>query len=168
MTRSEVRPAQLGDAAAIADIYNQGIEERMATFRTRPSQAAEIEGWLQAGERFPVLVCGSARGLEGWARVVAYSDAPFYAGVGEYMLYVARGARRGGTGRALLEALCRQAAGLGYWKLVGKLFTDNRPSIGLARACRFREVGVHLRHGRLDDEWRDVLVVERSLAPAGP
>jgi L-amino acid N-acyltransferase YncA len=168
LARPEVRPAQASDAAAISDIYNQGIEERVATFRTRPSQAAEVQGWLQAGERFPLLVCGSARGLEGWSRVVAYSDAPFYAGVGEYMLYVARGARRRGTGRALLEALCRRAEGLGYWKLVGKLFTDNRPSIALARACGFREVGVHLRHGRLDGEWRDVLVVERSLAPVDP
>jgi L-amino acid N-acyltransferase YncA len=31
----QIRPAILGDAAAIADIYNQGIEDRIATFGTR-------------------------------------------------------------------------------------------------------------------------------------
>jgi phosphinothricin acetyltransferase len=30
----------------------------------------------------------------------------------------------------------------------------------------FRDVGLHHRHGRLDGEWRDVLVVERLLGPA--
>jgi L-amino acid N-acyltransferase YncA len=168
LTRSEIRPAQVRDAAAIADVYNHGIEERVATFRTRPSEAAEVERWLDAGERFPVLVREAAGALEGWTRVVAYSDARFYAGVGEYMLYVEWSARRRGVGRALLEALCREAARLGYWKLIGRLFTDNRPSVALAQACGFREVGVHRRHGRLDGEWRDVLVVERSLARAGP
>ena len=105
--------------------------------------------------------------MEGWTRVVAYSDAAFYAGVGEYMLYVERGARGRGAGRALLEAVCAEGARLGYWKLIGKLFTDNRPSIALAHACGFRDVGVHLRHGRLDGEWRDVLVIERLIPEAG-
>jgi phosphinothricin acetyltransferase len=30
--------------------------------------------------------------------------------------------------------------------------------------CRFRVVGTHERHGRLDGEWRDVILVERLLA----
>ena len=167
MTPSEVRPAQGRDAPAIAAIYNQGIEERVATFRTRRSESAEVEAWLRAGARFPVLVRESAGAVEGWTRVVAYSDAAFYAGVGEYMLYVERGARGRGAGRALLEAVCAEGARLGYWKLIGKLFTDNRPSIALAHACGFRDVGVHLRHGRLDGEWRDVLVIERLIPEAG-
>jgi RimJ/RimL family protein N-acetyltransferase len=33
----------------------------------------------------------------------------------------------------------------------------------LAR-CGFRVVGRHERHGRLDGEWRDVMLVERHLA----
>lgn len=167
MTRPEIRPAEAGDAARIAEIYNQGIDERLATFRTWPGQPAEVEGWLEAGERFPVLVCESDGRVEGWTRVLAYGDASFYAGVGEYMLYVERGARGRGVGRALLEAVCGEAARLGYWKLIAKLFTDNRPSIALAHACGFRDVGVHRRHGRLDGEWRDVLVIERGLGPPG-
>jgi L-amino acid N-acyltransferase YncA len=166
LTRSEVRPARAGDAARIAEIYNQGIDERVATFRTRRSEPAEVEGWLGAGECFPVLVRESGGAVEGWTRVLPYSDAPFYAGVGEYTLYVERGVRGRGAGRALLEAVCGEAARLGYWKLIAKLFTDNRPSIALGRACGFRDVGVHLRHGRLDGRWRDVLVTERLLGPA--
>jgi hypothetical protein len=31
------------------------------------------------------------------------------------------------------------------------------------RRNSWREVGLHLRHGNLEGEWRDVLVVERLL-----
>jgi phosphinothricin acetyltransferase len=159
----EVRLAEQGDAPAIVRIHAQAIEERIATFRTKRWTTAEVEDWVVAQERFPLLVHEGIGGVDGWVRVLPYSDADFYAGVGEYALYVDRGARRRGLGRALLYDACEQARGSGYWKLVGKLFTTNEPSIELAHACGFRDVGVHLRHGRLDGEWRDVLVVERSL-----
>jgi RimJ/RimL family protein N-acetyltransferase len=34
------------------------------------------------------------------------------------------------------------------------------------KACGWSEVGVHRRHGRLDGEWKDVLVVERLIGDA--
>ena len=51
----------------------------------------------------------------------------------------------------------------GYDKLVGLLFASNGASRALAARCGFREVGVHVRHGRLDGAWKDVVVVERLL-----
>ena len=63
-------------------------------------------------------------------------------------------------------ALAEEAERRGYHKLVGKIFTSNEPSIALVRSCGWREVGVHRRHGRLDGEWKDVLVVERLLGEA--
>jgi L-amino acid N-acyltransferase YncA len=103
----------------------------------------------------------------GWASVAPYDEAhEYYAGVGEATLYVDPKARRGGTGRALLTALAEEAERRGYHKLVGKIFTSNEPSIALVRSCGWREVGVHRRHGRLDGEWKDVLVVERLLGAA--
>ena len=78
-------------------------------------------------------------------------------------IYVEREARGKGIGTALLLELTRQARELGYWKLTGKLFPENEPSVRLVRRNGWREVGLHLRHGRLDGRWRDVLVVERLL-----
>jgi phosphinothricin acetyltransferase len=55
----------------------------------------------------------------------------------------------------------------GSWastRLLGKLFEDNAASAGLVRRCGFRVVGTHLRHGQLEGEWRDVILVERVLA----
>ena len=161
-----VRDAVPADAAAIAAIYNEGIEERTATFETRLRTAADVGAWLAAGARLPVLVAADGGAARGWARIAPYSDRPAYAGVGEVSAYVARAARGRGVGRALLTALRGRAEELGYWKLTGKLFTGNVASAALVRRCGWREVGTHLRHGRLDGRWRDVSVVELLLGDA--
>jgi L-amino acid N-acyltransferase YncA len=158
-----IRAATAADAQTVADIYNEGIATRLATFETDPRTAGDIEHWLAAGERLPVLVAEEREGVLGWARLMAYSERPVYAGVGEVSVYVTEQARGRGLGRGLLEALQQRAAELGYWKLVGKLFTANAASAGMVRSCGWREVGMHHRHSRLDGEWRDVLVVEVIL-----
>jgi phosphinothricin acetyltransferase len=160
----ELRAARPADAEAVAAIYNEGIATRMATFETDPRTKTDVEAWLTAGERLPLLVAEEEDGrVVGWARILAYSDRPAYAGVGEASVYVAEQARGHGLGTRLLRELQAKAAELGYWKLVGKLFTDNAASAAMVRRCGWREVGLHHRHSRLDGEWRDVLVVERVL-----
>jgi len=158
-----IRPAGGRDTEAIADIYNEGIATRLATFETEPRTAADVELWLAAGDRLPTLVAEEDDVVLGWARVLAYSDRPVYAGVGEVSVYVAEHARGRGLGRSLLDALQQRAKELGYWKLVGKLFTANAASAAMCRRCGWREVGMHHKHSRLDGVWRDVLLVERVL-----
>jgi L-amino acid N-acyltransferase YncA len=154
----------VADADAIAAIFNQGIEERTATFETRPQSAGSVGGRIESGEL--ILVAEKGGGMIAWASASPYCDRhDYYAGIGEATMYVERGSRRAGVGSALLEALAAAAAERGLHKLTGKIFTANVPSIELVRACGWREVGVHRRHGRLDGEWREVLVVERLLDP---
>ncbi|HEX3277519.1 MAG TPA: arsinothricin resistance N-acetyltransferase ArsN1 family A [Thermoleophilaceae bacterium] len=160
---ARIRPAAAPDAEAIARIYNQGIDERSSTFETEPRAPADIELWLASAERLPVLVAEDDGELLGWARILAYSDRSAYSGVGEVSVYVDAAARGRGLGRALLEALEQRARELEYWKLVGKLFTDNAASAALVERCGWRTVGLHLKHGCLDGEWRDVRLVERVL-----
>jgi L-amino acid N-acyltransferase YncA len=160
-----VRPATVEDATAIAHIHAEGIDERVATFATTPPSVESVER-LVAGDAL-VLVAELAGEVVGFAKVGPYDDpADYYAGVGEATLYVSEEARRRGTGAALLDALGAEAERRGYWKLVGKIFDSNAPSLALVRGCGWREVGTHLRHGRLDGNWKDVVVVERLLGEA--
>jgi L-amino acid N-acyltransferase YncA len=162
---SRIREARPADAVAIAEIYAVGIEERQATFETQPTSPRDFARQIQTCELF--LVAERDGEVVAWAAILPYSDPhDHYAGVGEATLYVAPNARRGSVGATLLDALAEGAEERGYWKLVGKIFTTNEPSIALVRRCGFREVGVHHRHGRLDGEWKDVLVVERLLGDA--
>jgi phosphinothricin acetyltransferase len=160
-----VRPAEPRDAAVIAAIYNQGIEERQATFQTRPHSAEDFT--KRIADQQPFLVVEEDGVVVAWAAVLPYCDtAPYYAGVGEATMYVERSARRKGYGSHLLTELASAADQGGFYKLTGKIFTSNRPSIELITGLGYREVGVHLRHGRLDGEWKDVLVVELLLGEA--
>jgi len=159
-----VRPARAGDGARIAEIYNDGIEDRVATFETRTRDAAEVEEWLSGS--LPVLVAEADGAIVGFARVSPYSDRCVYDRVGEHGVYVAREARGRGVGRALLDALARAAEDAGLYKLTARIFTDNGASLAAHRAAGFREVGVQRRHGRLDGEWRDCVLVERLLGEA--
>jgi phosphinothricin acetyltransferase len=159
-----VRPASEGDAASIAAIYNEGIEDRVATFETTPRSGDDVVGWLSSP--LPVLVAEIDGEVAGFARVAPYSDRCVYGGVGEHGVYVARWARGGGFGRALLDALAGAAEEAGLYKLTARIFSDNEPSLAAHRAAGFREVGVQERHGRLDGEWRDVVLVERLLGEA--
>lgn len=160
-----VRPAEPGDAEAIARIHAEGIADRVATFETNPPTPSDVEALIDAGRL--VLVAERSGEVVGFGKVGLYSDpAAYYAGVGEATVYVARDARGSGAGRELLVALEAAAEARGLHKLIGKIFASNDISLRLFAAQGWREVGVHARHGRLDGEWKDVVVVERLLGKA--
>jgi L-amino acid N-acyltransferase YncA len=163
MTR--VRHAQAADCDAIARIYNEGITEGRSTFETEPRRAEDIDEWL-AARTHPVLVGERAGRVVGWARVAPYSPRACYSGVVEGSVYVLARERGRGLGSALVKALCKEAERAGFHKIVGRLFADNESSRRVVAKHGFREVGLHLRHGRLDGDWRDVLVVELLLGEA--
>jgi L-amino acid N-acyltransferase YncA len=158
-----IRAATSADTETICQIYNAALAARSSTFETEPRSTTDFEGRL-ADARFPFLVATAGQGgVVGWAVLAPYSVRSCYAGIGECSVYVAVDQRGRGTGTALMEALAEAARRNGFHKLIGKLFTDNTASIRLVERCGFSSVGLHRRHGQLDGEWRDVLVVERLL-----
>jgi L-amino acid N-acyltransferase YncA len=161
---TSVRPATTNDAAAIAAIYNEAIEERTSTFETRPRTPDEIAERIDG--RYPLIVAELDGELVGWAGLSEYSSRNVYAGVAECSVYVRQSGRGRGIGTALCEEIAAEAERSGIHKLLGKLFPSNEASARMVRRCGFREVGTHLRHSKLDGEWRDVLLVERLLGEA--
>ena len=159
------RPATIADAEAIMTIYNDGIDDRIATFETRHRIQADIEAWF--GDRFPIVVVENASGVIAFASTSTYRPRECYAGIAEFSVYVTRSARGQGAGTVALQALIEAAAGDGFWKLVSRIFTENTASLALMRSLGFREVGVYEKHGQLDGQWRDVVIVERLLGELG-
>ena len=157
------RPATIPDCDAMARIYNQGIDSRIATFETRHRVSQDIEAWL--GTRYPVLVVTSGDEVVGFAATSIYRPRECYAGIAEYSVYVANEAQGRGVGRLAMEALIEAAQAAGFWKLVSRIFPENIASLMLARRVGFREVGTYVNHAQLDGEWKDVVIVERLLVP---
>jgi len=159
----QVRLAGPADAEAIARIYNQGIEDRIATFETRLRTAEDVQAWFDGIH--PIVVAEDETGVLAFAATFTYRPRECYAGIAEVSLYVDRRARGRGAGRLAMARLIEEARRAGFWKLVSRVFPENAPSRALVRSMGFREVGIYEKHGRLDGAWRDVIIVER-LIPA--
>ena len=171
MTTGDLRTrlATPADAPAIAAIYNEGIADRIATFETEPRTPEQLHAQLiDKGDRFPTVVVERSGRVVAWASAGPYRSRPAYSGVAEHSVYVARAARGTGAGRAALEELCRSYAERGFWKIVSRIFPENTASLILHERCGFRVVGVYRRHGKLEGQWRDCVIVERLLDESSP
>jgi len=156
-----VRKASAADAAAIARIYNEGIEERIATFETRLRTAADVEKWFDG--LHPIVVIEDEGAIIAYASTSMYRPRECYAGIAEFSVYARKSARGRGAGKAAMVALIDAARGAGFWKLVSRVFVENTASRALLRSIGFREVGTYERHAKLDGVWRDVVIVEKLI-----
>lgn len=162
-----VRLARAGDAADIARIYNEGIEDAVATFETDARSAEQMAELLrEKGEKYPTVVVEREGRIVAWAGAGTYRARRAYAGIAEHSVYVERASRGLGAGRAALEALIEEYERRGFWKLCSRIFSENIASIRLHERVGFRVVGTYCRHGKLHGQWRDVVIVEKLLGEA--
>ena len=160
-----IRPATEADAGAITAIYNEGIADRVATFETRPREVHEVAAWLSDGLPLLVATRRTARCSGSPACRPTRTAASTRASASTASTSPARRAGRS-VGRRLLEALAAASEQAGYYKLTSRVFADNAASRAVHLAAGFTEVGIQRRHGRLDGEWKDCVLVERLLGEA--
>lgn len=161
MSDSKWRIATSADAEAIAEIYNQGIDDRVATFEVDHRSGDDILRWFDQDR--PVVVVEEDGDIAGYAVAFSYRDRPCYTGVGEFSVYVSRVYRGRGIGRVALDGLIARCRERGFWKLLSRIFPENEASLALCREAGFRIVGTYERHGKLDGAWRDVVIVEKLI-----
>jgi phosphinothricin acetyltransferase len=162
MSSLTARPAMREDAPAITEIYNQGIEDRIATFETEPRAVGDILPWFEHAHAF-VSVVDAGGEVAGYAVAHPYSDRCCYRGLGEFSVYVRRSHRGRGVGQVAMAALIDQARDQGLWKLLSRVFPENRASLNLMARMGFSEIGVHEKHGKLEGVWKDCVIVEKLI-----
>jgi phosphinothricin acetyltransferase len=160
----QIRPATAADAAAIAAIYNQGIEDRIATLETELRTPEERRQWLDArGPRHPVIVATADGHVVGWGSLNPFSPRRAYQYVADFSVYVEREWRGRGVGRRMLERLIDLAREHGYHKMVLSTFPTNTLGVALYERLGFERVGIYREMGLLDGRWVDTLIMERIL-----
>jgi phosphinothricin acetyltransferase len=142
----------------VARVYEEGIATRNATFETEVPAWEAWDASHLTEHRFVALRDGE---VVGWAAVSPVSGRCCYQGVVENSVYIAECARGQGVGGRLLEELIASTEAAGIWTIEAGMFPENEHSIRLHRRAGFETVGTHKRLGRLDGEWRDVLLLER-------
>jgi phosphinothricin acetyltransferase len=158
----EIRPAGFEDAPAIWRIYNEGIEDGLATFARRLGPVEEVRGWL-GDPQYPVLLAENRRQPVGFASLRPYRPEAVFATIAEMVVYVERSWRRHAVGQLLATALLGEAKRRGLHKLVGYLLEHNVSSRKLVEKLGFRLVGIHQRHAGPEDDSPNVAVVEKIL-----
>ena len=165
--RALIRDATIEDSTEIARIYNEGIEDRTATFEVNPRSQADIVAMLHSrAGRYPTIAAEVDGKVVAAAWCSEYRARDCYSGIAEFSVYTDRRFRGQGVGALILRKLLAAAEVSGFWKLVSRVFPENVASHRLLAKVGFREVGVYHRHGKLDGVWRDCVIVERLLGLA--
>ena len=153
-----ILPMYAKDWEQVREIYAEGITTGQATFETKVPSWDEWDSRHLKHSRF-VMRDGAC--ILGWAALSPVSTREAYRGVAEVSVYVREEARGKGIGGFLLEALIKNSEQYGTWTLQASIFPENEVSIKLHLRCGFRIVGRRERIGKLNDEWRDTMLLER-------
>lgn len=156
----KIRAAKLDDWKFIKPIYIEGIETKNATFKTVCSipEAAE---WFNSKIEGSVFVYEEHNRILGWSCLTPVSDTCAYSGVAEVSVYVNSSAQGKGVGGKLLSQLIDFAEHNNLWTLQAGIFPENIGSIRLHEKFGFRAIGTREKIGKLDDIWRDTVILER-------
>ncbi len=160
----EIRALREADWASVQAIYQQGIDTKDATFEKKAKEWAE---WNSSCLEKCRLVAVEDNKVVGWAALSPVSNRAVYAGVAEVSIYIATTHQGQGIGRKLLSALVEESEKAGIWTLQAGIFPENKASIELHKRCGFRVVGLREKIGQMDDNWRDVLLLERRSRVVG-
>jgi L-amino acid N-acyltransferase YncA len=164
-----VRAATAEDLESILRIFNEGIEDRVATLETDPKSESDIAGWWALhDERYAVLVAVDAETVLGWASLNPFSHRCAHRAIADLSIYVARAQRGRKVGHALLDALISRVETRGFHKIVLHALNENEAGKGLYRKCGFSEVGVFREHGLIEGRYVDVVAMERILSRVAP
>ncbi len=159
-----IEAMQAYDWEDVRRIYVEGIQTGQATFERQPPT---WEDWDNA-HAIQCRFVGRCDGIVvGWAALSPVSHRSVYAGVAEVSIYVSQDVRRRGNGHRLLKALIDASEIEGFWTLQAGIFPENTASIELHTRLGFREVGRRERIGKMNERWRDVVLLERRSAVAG-
>ncbi|NHM32023.1 arsinothricin resistance N-acetyltransferase ArsN1 family A [Neobacillus terrae] len=160
----KIENAQYDHLEAILSIYNQGIQDRIATLETDEKDFDYIKGWfLGRGERYSVLVAKEENEVVGWASLNLYSHRCAYSSVADLSVYIKRGDRGKGIGKILLKGIEQAAKEQSFHKIILFTFPFNLAGQKLYHKMGYREVGVFQEQGEMDGKRVDVMAMEKLL-----
>lgn len=148
----------------VAKIYEQGIATGNATFQTH---APEWEHWDQSHAAQVRLVAVNNENVSGWAAISTVSNRPVYSGVGEVSVYIDPAFQGRGVGKLLLEQLIALSEQHGFWTLQAGIFPENTASLKLHASLGFRIIGRREKIGKMNNVWRDTVLLERRSSVVG-
>ncbi|ELR68204.1 phosphinothricin N-acetyltransferase [Fulvivirga imtechensis AK7] len=148
----------------VANIYKQGILTKNATFE---KDCPDWNTWDKNHRLDCRFVAKQNEKIVGWAALSNVSGRCVYAGVSEVSIYVDTNFQGHGIGQKLMEELINESEKVNIWTLQAGIFPENKSSIRLHEKNGFRVVGIREKIGKMDNKWRDVVLLERRSKKIG-
>ena len=163
-----IRDAVVGDATAIAEIYNHAVLNSTATFDIEIHTEERRAEWLKSqGTAYPVLVAENNSNLIGWASLGRWSEKLAYHSSVEISLYVHPEFTGRGIGTALTQAILDAGRSAGFHTVMARIADGNDGSRKLCHHFGFTYMGVMQQAGRKFDRWIDVHYYQLLLEGEG-
>jgi L-amino acid N-acyltransferase YncA len=162
----KIRPATLGDTAALSAIYGHHVLHGFGTFEEIPPPAEEMHRRVEAvlGFGLPYLVAEIDGGVAGFAYASAFRTRAAYRYTVEDSVYISPDRLGQGIGKALLQRVIEACEALGLRQMVAMIGDSaNAGSIGVHRSCGFEPSGVLKGLGFKAGRWVDVVTMQREL-----
>lgn len=145
-------------AAAVLEVYGQGLTTGLATFNTEVPSWQEWDKSHHEHTRFVALMDDL---VVGWVAISPVSARHCYRGVAEFSIYIRDGYKGQGIGNLLMQELIKSSEANEIWTLQSSTFPENKASIALQKKHGFREIGYREKIAELKGVWRDTILLER-------
>lgn len=161
----EIREMLPKDEVRVLEIFQQGIDSKIATFDTQlPSAEAWNDSYLNDCRW---VVEDENNLIIGWCALKSTSKRECFRGVAEVSIYFDALYTGKGLGTLLLKKLILDSENHGYWTLQSNIFPENEASIKFHQKNGFRTVGVRKKIGQLHGEWKDLVMLEKRSETVG-
>lgn len=155
-SKMRIRPVELSDSSAIAEIYNHYILNSVASFETEALSIEMMQKRIQEiSVAFPYFVCEIDGNIAGYCYAHPWKERAAYRYSLESTVYISPQYLHKGIGRKLMEKLITSCTERGFHVLIACITGNNEASIalhenlGFKKASHFEKVGY--KHNQILD-----------------
>ena len=160
-----IRPAEIGDALDISEIWNYYIRETSITFNASEKTIHGVEAAIEACrlEDRAFLVAQDDLGVLGFATYFQFRRGVGYAKTMEHTVLTASRARGLGIGRILMSALFDHAKSTGVKSLWACVSADNLAAAEFHERIGFLRIAILPKVGYKFNRWIDLILLQKIL-----
>lgn len=159
-----VRPAEQGDAAALAALWNPWITATIATFNAQEKTAADMAAMISERQfvyGFWVAECDGA--IVGFATYSQFRAGVGYARSMEHTIVLDAAVHGRGIGRALMTTLERDAVAKHAHVMIAAVAGENRAGRDFHGKMGYETVAEIPQVGYKFDRFHDLIVMQKML-----
>ncbi|MBC7556953.1 MAG: N-acetyltransferase [Chryseobacterium sp.] len=161
----EIREMQPEDGEVVLKIFQEGIDSDNATFDEEPptwevwdTKHFNLCRWILEDENNEIV---------GWAAIQPISNRDCFRGVAEVSIYLTAKAQGKGLGQILLKKLILSSEENRFWTLQSGIFPENEASIAVHHKLGFVTVGRREKIAKMNNKWRDIVLLEKRSTTVG-